>query len=232
MTATVHRAARHPGPVAAPVAALVMLASVAVAACSAPATAGYTGAPASAADRGTSADGGSGGTGGPAITAPTRPRDGDVTDVGQLASTVAATATGDPGWIDVFSRLRARSWLATRYPGRYDLDQIYRQDAAETARANEEQHLALGVYLDEPLPRLVSVAKTRDLGELVELEVVLDAGPATVRGDTDDMPRGVLPGGTHRGLFTLGKDGPDDAWRIHSVTELVVGSRTTGQEPQ
>ena len=130
------------------------------------------------------------------------------------------------------SELRARSWLATRYPGRYDLDQIYGDDAAEVARANEEQNLSLGVYLDEPLPQLVSVTRTRDLGELVEVEVVLDAGPATVRGDDDDLPRGVLPGGSHRGLFTLGRDGPEGGWRIHSVTELLVGSRTTGQEPQ
>ncbi|MDH5290596.1 MAG: hypothetical protein OEY41_11420, partial [Acidimicrobiia bacterium] len=173
---------------------------------------------------------GDGRDGAAVATAPASPRDDDVTDVSRLAASLAASATGDPDWVEVFSRLRARSWLATRYPGRYDLSEIYRDEAAEVARANEKQNLTLGVYLDEPLPRLVSVTKTRDLGELVELEVVLDAGPATVRGEADDLPRGVLPGGTHRGLFTLGR-GPDDAWHIHSVTELLVGSRTTGQEP-
>lgn len=215
------------GPVRVPLALATLLA---LAACSGAATAGD--APATAGPATSRTDAGDGPVGGAATTAAASPRDGDVTDVDRLAGTVAATATGDPGWVEVFSRLRARSWLATRYPGRYDLDGIYRDEAAEVARANEEQSLALGVYLDEPLPRLVSVTKTRDLGELVELEVVLDAGPATVRGDGDDLPRGVLPGGTHRGLFTLGRDGADDAWRIHSVTELLVGSRTTGQEPQ
>lgn len=210
---------------------LALVAMLALVACSGPATAGDPPAvePAAASP---SVGVGGGGDGGSAVTAPARPRDGDVTDVAELAAAVAATATGDPGWVDVLSRLRAQSWLATRYPGRYDLDEIYRDDAADVARANEDQNLALGVYLDEPLPQLVSVTKTRDLGELVELEVVLDAGPATVRGDSDDLARGVLPGGTHRGLFTLGRDGPDDAWHIHSVTELLVGSRTTGQEPQ
>lgn len=213
-----------------PTAALALVAMVALVACSGPATAGGTEVTEPASSRIDRAAGS--GDDGAAPAAPASPRDGDITDVDQLAATVAATATGDRAWVDVFSELRARSWLATRYPGRYDLDQIYSDDAAEVARANEEQNLSLGVYLDEPLPQLVSVTKTRDLGELVEVEVVLDAGPATVRGDDDDLPRGVLPGGTHRGLFTLGRDGPDDAWRIHSVTELLVGSRTTGQEPQ
>lgn len=213
-----------------PTAALALVAMVALVACSGPATAGGTEVTEPASSRIDRAAGS--GDDGAAPAAPASPRDGDITDVDQLAATVAATATGDRAWVDVFSELRARSWLATRYPGRYDLDQIYSDDAAEVARANEEQNLSLGVYLDEPLPQLVSVTKTRDLGELVEVEVVLDAGPATVRGDDDDLPRGVLPGGTHRGLFTLGRDGPDDAWHIHSVTELLVGSRTTGQEPQ
>jgi len=214
-------------PVRVPLALATLLA---LAACSGTATAGDV--PATTGPATSRTGGGDGGDDGEATTAAASPRDTDVTDVDRLAGSVAATATGDPGWVEVFSRLRARSWLATRYPGRYDLGGIYRDEAAEVARANEEQSLALGVYLDEPLPRLVSVTKTRDLGELVELEVVLDAGPATVRGEGDDLPRGVLPGGTHRGLFTLGRDGADDAWRIHSVTELLVGSRTTGQEPQ
>lgn len=228
MTAVGHRTVGRSvtGPGAAPLALAILLA---LAACSGPATAGD--APA-APGPATSRTGGGGRDDGATTTAAASPRDGDVTDVGRLAATLAADATGDAGWVDVFSQLRARSWLATRYPGRYDLNQIYRDEAADVARANEEQNLALGVYLDEPLPRLVSVTRTRDLGELVELEVVLDAGPATVRGDGDDLPRGVLPGGTHRGLFTLGRDGPDDTWRIHSVTELLVGSRTTDQEPQ
>ncbi len=218
---------RAPGPTA----ALALVAMAALVACSTTATADGTpaGEPAPASRTGS-------GTGSPddapTPAAPAALRDGDITDIDQLAAALATTATGDPAWVDVVSELRARSWLATRYPGRYDLDRIYGEDAAEVAWANEEQSLALGVYLDEPLPQLVSVTKTRDLGELVEVEVVLDAGPATVRGDDDDLPRGVLPGGTHRGLFTLGRDGPGDAWRIHSVTELLVGSRTTGQEPQ
>ncbi len=214
----------------APTATLALVAMVALVACSGPATAGGTEVAEPAASRTHRAPGGAGDGAAPA--APASLRDGDITDVDQLAATLAATATGDQDWVEVFSELRARSWLATRYPGRYDLDEIYGDDAAEVARANEEQNLSLGVYLDEPLPQLVSVTRTRDLGELVEVEVVLDAGPATVRGDDDDLPRGVLSGGTHRGLFTLGRDGPDGGWRIHSVTELLVGSRTTGQEPQ
>jgi hypothetical protein len=157
-------------------------------------------------------------------------RDSDTTDVEQLAQTMAASAAGDASWIDVFAQLRAQSWLATRYPGDYDLTDIYRDEAVQAARANEEQNLALGVYLDEPLPDLVTVAKTRELGELVELDVVLSAGPATVRGLDDDLARGTLPGGTHRGLFTIGRDGAGGRWRIHSVAELQV-VEPTGQEP-
>ncbi|MEZ5407258.1 MAG: hypothetical protein R2761_04480 [Acidimicrobiales bacterium] len=228
MTAVGHRPGGRgvTGPVAVPLALVTILA---LASCTGPATAGD--APATPGPVTSGGDGGAGPGKVPVATAPASPRDGDVTDVSRLAASLAATATGDADWVEVFSQLRARSWLATRYPGRYDLTGIYRDEAAEVAQANEDQNLTLGVYLDEPLPRLVSVTRTRDLGELVELEVVLEAGPATVRGEDDDLPRGVLPGGTHRGLFTLGR-GPDDAWRIHSVTELLVGSRTTGQEPQ
>lgn len=163
--------------------------------------------------------------------APTSRRDGDITDVNTLAATMAATTDGAAPWVDIFARLRAQSWLATRYPGRYDLADIYVDDAATTAQANDRQDQAMGVYLDESLPRLVSVVKTRDLGQLVELEVVLTAGPATVRGLDDDSTRGVLPGGTHRGLFTVGQDGPGGGWRIHSVTELQVVDHATTQEP-
>jgi hypothetical protein len=159
-------------------------------------------------------------------------RSGDVTEVNDLARSMTAGASGDPAWIEVFGQLRAQSWLATRYPGRYPVAEIYRGEAADAADANEAEHLALGVYLDEPLPTLMSVSKTRQLGDLVELEVVLEAGPATVRGELDDQPRGVLPGGVHRGLFTIGRDGSDDAWRIHSVAELHVVDRATGQEPK
>lgn len=160
-------------------------------------------------------------------------RDGDVVDVDALASELASGASGDQEWIDVFAELRARSWLAARYPGDYDLDEIYVEEwSSDHARRLEQESLDLGVYLDEPLPVLVSVAPTRELGELVELEVVLDAGTATVRRADDDVALGTLPGGRQRGLFTLGPDPSTDRWRIHSVIELsIVEAAEAGDTP-
>ena len=160
-------------------------------------------------------------------------RDGDITDVDVLASRLAADATGEQEWIDVFAELRARSWLATRYPGHYDLAEIYVEEwAADHAEVLERESLDLGVYLDEPLPVLVSVVPTRELGALIELEVVLDAGEATIRRVADDTALGILPGGRHRGLFTLGHQDSSDRWRIHSVTELSVIQPEAGDTDQ
>lgn len=175
-----------------------------------------TGAPPTASARATDAAGLGPSTGDrPAV------RDGDITDVEELAGLVGAGATGDPEWIAVLAELRARSWLISRYPGRYDVVEVYSQEwAAETALPNERESLELGVYLDEPLPKLISVEATRELGELTELEVVLEGGPALIRQLSDDRVRGELPGGRSRGLFTVGRDGPRGRWRIHSVVEL------------
>ncbi len=145
----------------------------------------------------------------------------DVVDRSTLAATIAAGAEGDPEWIDVFAGLRADGWLINRYPGRYDPLLVYAEDwAVDTALVNEEERLALDVYLDEPLPRLISVARTRSIGALTELEVVLDAGEAVVRREGDDTEYTRLPGGRARGLFTIAEDGPGGRWRIHSVVEL------------
>ncbi|MDH3681928.1 MAG: hypothetical protein OEV40_18470 [Acidimicrobiia bacterium] len=148
-------------------------------------------------------------------------RDGDNRDIDELAVVVAADAAGDPEWIEVFARLRASSWLWSRYPGTYDVRDIYSDhDAGDTARANEVDWLEHGVYLDEPLPELVSVVKTRTLGQLTELEVVIDGGVAVVRRETDDQATGELPGGRARALFIIAPDGPQGRWRIHSVVPL------------
>lgn len=154
---------------------------------------------------------------------PTTLRDGDVTDVAELATSMAAGAQGDPEWIDVFAALRAESWLLTRYPGRYEIADTYADLwAAQTVIPNEEELIGLGVYLDEPLPRLVSVEMTRELGQVIELEVVIEAGVAVVRHEADDRRRSELAGGTTRGLFTIAPDGPEGRWRIHSVVELRI----------
>lgn len=148
-------------------------------------------------------------------------RDDDVIDRATLAATIAAGADGDREWIDTFAELRADGWLLNRYPGRYDPLAIYAEDwAVDTALVNEAERLELDVYLDEPLPRLVSVIRTRSIGSLTELDVVLDAGEAVVRREQDDSEYTRLPGGRARGLFTIAEDGPEGRWRIHSVVEL------------
>ena len=150
-------------------------------------------------------------------------REDDVTDVDELAAVISAGAVGDPAWIEVFAEVRARSWLANRYPGEYDIESIYSEEwAGETAGPNESQWLRLGVYLDEPLPRLISVVETRQLGALTELEVVIDVDPAVVRMVADDSAQADFPGGRARGLFTVAQDGPAEQWRIHSLVELRV----------
>jgi hypothetical protein len=161
-------------------------------------------------------------------------RDDDVTDVEVLATRASEETTGDAHWIPVLARLRVQSWLATRYPGRYDLRAVYSEDwAGGHPDQLEADSLALGVYLDEPLPTLVSVVETGRIGEMVEIEVVLEAGEALIRQEADDRVLGSLPGGVSRGLFILGPTGPGDAWRIHSVTELALadGAGAGGANP-
>ncbi len=168
-----------------------------------------------------------------AIEAPivTSLRDNDLTDVDELAAAISAGADGDREWIEVFAELRARSWLANRYPGEYDIDTIYSDDwAAETAEPNESEWLELGVYLDEPLPRLISVIETRQIGALTELEVVVDVDVAVVRLASDDSLQSEFPGGRARGLYTVAQDGPADQWRIHSVVELRILADPNAEE--
>jgi hypothetical protein len=148
-------------------------------------------------------------------------RSADVTDVATLATQMSAGTTGDPSWIPVMAELRARSWLATRYPGHYDLTHIYAEEwVTGHPRSLERELLDLGVYLDEPLPSLLSVVRSRTLGELVELDVVVEGGAGHVRQNGDDLPVRSLPGGRARGLFMVGPSGPGGTWRIHAVTEL------------
>ncbi len=156
---------------------------------------------------------------------PPRVRDDDITDIAVLSDLVADGATGDPTWIAVVAELRARSWLASRYPGRYDLADIYDPRWAEaTASAFEAEALDQGLYVDEPLPSLESVVVTREIGWIVEVEVTVVSEQAVIRSVTDDSVAGTLPGGRTRGLFGLGPATPDDSdrpWRIHSIVELL-----------
>ena len=167
-------------------------------------------------------------------TDPVSVRDTDVTDVGVLAAQASQETIGDADWIPVLAELRVQSWLATRYPGRYDLRGVYSEDWARGHPDQmEEDSLELGVYLDEPLPTLISVVETGRIGEMVEVEVTLEAGEALIRQEADDRVVGSLPGGVSRGLFILGPTGPSDSWRIHSVTELALadGAGSGGASP-
>lgn len=156
---------------------------------------------------------------------PPRVRDGDITDPVVLGDQLAEGAVGDPEWIPIVADLRARSWLASRYPGRYDVADIYDPRWAEsTALAFEQEALAEGVYIDEPLPVLESVVVAREVGWIVELEVTLVTEQAVIRRLDDDGVVNTLPGGRLRGLFSLGPATPDDSdrpWRIHSIVELL-----------
>lgn len=218
MTATMGRKA---GSGARGLAAVTSVAVLAAVSCS----------PGGADEIGSTGAGGADAVAGPVITqpapaTPARPsiRDGDITDVATLSSTMAAVATGDPEWIAVMADLRSRSWLAARYPGEYDLSDIYSPDwAADNAAPLQEESLELGVYLDEPLPVLESVVLTRELGLLIELEVVIRSEEAIVRTSDGDGVVTSLPGGRRRGLFSLGPATPDDIdrpWRIHSIAEM------------
>ena len=159
----------------------------------------------------------------PTVTQRPRIRDDDITDVAVLAGRMAEGTAGDQEWIEILAELRTRSWLAIRYPGRYELTEIYSEEwAVDHGLELEQELLQLGVYFDEPLPRLLSVTRTRQLGNLVEVEVILEAGQASIRQEIDDVLLSTLPGGTQRGLFTLGQDGSSGRWRIHSVIELQV----------
>ena len=153
-------------------------------------------------------------------------RDGDDLDLDTLRVLMAQEASGDPGWIEVMADLRTRSWLATRYPGEYDPQEVYAEQWVADRLDLIQESVDEGVYLDEPLPRLVSVTETRTLGSLTELDVVMDTGEAVVRRNSDDGIVGPLPGGGRvRGLFTLGPAEPEDSdrpWRIHSIAELAA----------
>lgn len=154
-----------------------------------------------------------------------RVRDGDTTDVTVLAEQLGEGVEGDHEWIAIVADLRARSWLASRYPGVYDLTDIYDPRWVEaTAVAFEQEALSQGVYIDEPLPVLESVVVTREVGWIVEVEVTLVSEQAVIRRSDDDAVVTTLPGGRTRGLFSLGPATPNDTerpWRIHSIVELL-----------
>jgi len=153
---------------------------------------------------------------------PTTVRSSDTTDVAELAAVVGQGATGDNEWIEVMAELRAKSWLALRYPGRFELSEIYSDEwTPGDSTSLQEESEDKGLYIDEPLPILKSVVATRRIGQLVELDVVLDAGVATIRREGDDAAVNTLPGeGTRRGLFVVGQEDTTGSWRIHSVAEL------------
>jgi hypothetical protein len=166
-------------------------------------------------------------TSGPSSTV-VRVRDGDNRNVDELAAELAAGAAGDPEWISVLARLQAFDWLIARYPGEYNVHEIFSEQwAAQTAVPNQEESLDLGVYYDQPLPALVSVVKTGEIGQLVELEAVIESGEASVRQVTDDTVLATVPGGTARGLYMVGPDGPEGNWRIHSIAELALPDAST-----
>jgi hypothetical protein len=155
-------------------------------------------------------------------------RDGDNRDVDDLASELAGGAGGDAEWVAVLARLQALDWLAARYPGEYDVHEIFSEEwAADTAVPNQEESLAMGVYVERPLPSLVSVHKTGETGELVELEAVVESGEGRIRQVADDAVLGTLQGGPARGLFIVGQDGPAGQWRIHSIAELTLDGGAT-----
>ena len=154
-------------------------------------------------------------------------RAGDETDVEVLAAEMIDGAGGDPEWATVFGRLRSMSWLASRYPGRYELTDIYDEyHVAYVAADTEAEYVTNGVYIDEPLPRLVSIAEAGQLGSLTHLVVVLDTGEATIRDEATDQAVGTLPGGIVRGRFTVGPSGSGGAWRIHGVAALADDPET------
>ncbi len=169
---------------------------------------------------------------------PARLRDGDITDPVALADVLAADATGDAEWIAVFADLRARSWLAFRYPDDPALEAIYSPARLEAGvAANIAEHAAQGVYLDEALPRLVSVTLDQQGAGQRDLEVVLEVGRAVFRRAADDAEIEVLSeGGLRRGLFQLvpaDPSDPDRPWRIDRIFELTPpdGSETATPEP-
>ena len=151
-----------------------------------------------------------------------RVRDGDRLDLDALVGEMTAETTGDQEWIEVFAPLRVKSWIASRYPGEHDMEEIYsRRLAAEVAVPNQDYLLEQGLYIDQPVPHLVSVVMTGQVGEAIELEVVLDSENLVFRSLDDDSIAESQEGGRSRGQFVLGRDS-DDQWRIESVVELQV----------
>jgi len=176
-------------------------------------------------DSGEDAETGEGAESEPDDQSPSRIRDDDELDPIQLATDIASPAGGDEQWIEIVSELTAQSWLIARYPGDYEATKVFdEQWVAEVVAANETDAVDNGTFIDEPLPELLSVRETRQLGELVEVEVVLAAGEATIRRANDDSAIGTFPAGEATGLFMLGQSGEDQSWRIHSIVELGPGS--------
>lgn len=159
-------------------------------------------------------------------------RASDVLDIDVLADAIAADADGDSQWIEVVAELRAQSWLASRYPGRYDLATIYAEPWLSTEATDPDtERVAERVWIDEPLPALVNVVERDRLGDVVQVDVTLDAGDAILRRDEDDLAIGSLPGGPSRGFFFLGQE-PDGSWRIHSLMQtcLVLADEASSEE--
>jgi hypothetical protein len=171
------------------------------------------------------------GAAGPTTTTVPRLRDGDDLDLDHLVAEMTEGTTGDQEWIEIFATLRARSWIASRYPGEHDLSEIYDDYiAAEVVIPNQDDLMAHRLYLDQPIPRLISVEQTEEIGELVSLEVVLESDDMAFRSTDDDSIQQTVEGGRSRGRFTIGQDSTGQ-WRIHSQVELQVVDQPGTEEP-
>ena len=137
-----------------------------------------------------------------------------------IAEQIRANTEGDPEWAEILSLLLAEGWIGGRYPGETDPYLTYEESwAKETAIANRDTLLDIDAHYESPVPELLSVELSRELGSLVELEAVVRQGQSFVRYN-DGTLGNELPSGTARGLFTLGPTGPDGKWRIHQVIQL------------
>ena len=160
----------------------------------------------------------------PAPTPSTEPEESsdDHLDPTQIAEQIRANTEGDAEWAEVLSVLLAEGWIGGRYPGETDPYLTYEESWAETtAIANRDTLLELDAHYESPVPDLLSVELSRELGNLIELEAVVRQGESFVRFN-DGALGNELPSGTARGLFTLGPTGPDGKWRIHQVIQLEV----------
>jgi len=165
-------------------------------------------------------------------TLTTRLRRNDITDVEAIAQQIAKDAKGDNQWVEILAKIEARKWLAARYPGQYDLTQIYSPSMlAESVASTEQQWVEQEIWLDAPPNSLESVEVVRPIGELTELRVVMDAGQAWMRSDRDDQPMVPIDAQWVYYLIVVGRAGDKNEWVIHSITPIQpVGTTTTAKE--